>query len=103
MARRFLYLLPGAAQESGIYVSSLDGSENRRILPDVSGAVFAPALNGGRVGHILFIRENTLMALPFDAGNAQPVGEAFKVADKVGLTNYGFYLPATVSDTGVLL
>jgi Tol biopolymer transport system component len=102
--RRFLYLVRAAAPEkSGIYVSSLDGTDNRRILPDVSGAVFAPAPNLGRVGHILFVRENTLMALPFDAGNAQSAGEVFPVADGVGLTTNGLYVPATVSDTGVLL
>jgi serine/threonine protein kinase/Tol biopolymer transport system component len=102
--RRFLYLVRGAAPEkNGIYVSSLDRTENRRILPDVSGAVFAPAPNLGRVGHILFVRERTLMALPFDAGNAQSAGEVFPVADGVSLTTNGTYVPATVSDTGVLL
>ena len=103
--RRFLYLVREVTPEkSGIYVGSLDGTENRRILPDVSGAVFAPAPNLGRAGDILFVRENTLMALPFNAGNAQPAGEVFPVADGVGLgLTDGTYLPATVSDTGVLL
>ena len=100
--RRFLYLVRGALEKNGIYVSSLDGTENRRILPDASGAVFAPAPNLGRVGHILFVRENTLMALPFDAGNAEPAGEVFPFVDGVGLANTAD-VPATVSDNGVLL
>jgi Tol biopolymer transport system component len=44
--RHFLYLeRNGLPEKGGIYVSSLDGKENRRVLPDVSGvsgAVFAP-------------------------------------------------------------
>jgi len=66
--RRFLYSsLTGTAEQTGIYVSPLDGKENRRVLPDASGAVFAPPAHGGRTGNILFVRENTLMAAPFDA------------------------------------
>ena len=103
--RRFLYLARGLTPgKNGIYVSSLDGAENRRILGDVSGMVFAPASNGGgKPGHILFVRENTLMAQPFDAGSAQPTGEVFPVADGVSLTTNVSYAPATVSDNGVLL
>ena len=50
--RRFLYLVRGATPEqNGIYVSSLDGRENRRILADISGVVFAPSPSeSGRSG-----------------------------------------------------
>ena len=41
--RHFLYTLRGGtAEQIGIYVSSLDGKENRRVLADASGVVFAP-------------------------------------------------------------
>ena len=72
------------------------------MLPDVSGAVFAPPHEGNRTGHILFVRENTLMAAPFDAASAQVSGDVFPVADGVSLTRTR-YLPVTVSDNGVLL
>jgi Tol biopolymer transport system component len=102
--RHFLYLVRNAkAEENGIYVSSLDGRENRRVLPDASGIVFAPPGRNERNGHILFVRENTLMAAPFDAASAQLAGDVFPVADHVFLTTPGSYLPVSVSDNGVLV
>jgi Tol biopolymer transport system component/predicted Ser/Thr protein kinase len=107
--RHFLFLRGGLTLEkNGIYVGSLDGTEDRRILADVSGAVFAPpSISGGKssgkLGYILFVRENTLMAQPFDSGSAQPAGDVFPVSDGVGLTTIGTYAPVTVSDSGVLL
>ncbi len=101
--RHFLYLARGGSTEkSGIFVSSLDGTENRRILADVSGVVFAPPARDEGTGHILFIRENTLIAAPFDAASAQIAGDPFPVAEGVSLID-NWYLPATVSDNGVLL
>ena len=99
--RHFLYLI--ASNRGGIFVSSLDGNDNRQLLPDASGVVFAPSTVKGSAGHILFVRENTLMALPFDAASAKAVGEAFPVVEGVSLTANVNYLPVSVSDNGVLL
>ncbi len=91
-ARHFLYQQIGLGEQSGIYVSSLDGKENHRVLADVSGVVFAPLRKSASAGHILFVRENTLMALPFDAANEQVTGEAFPVADGMSDTTSRSYL-----------
>ena len=102
--RRFLYMARQSTPEkNGIYVASLDGKENRRILADVSGMAYAPPAPGARAGNILFIRENTLMAIPFDAASAQVVGDVFPVADGVSISTNASYAPVTVSDNGVLL
>ncbi len=102
--RHFLYLKRDAkAENNGVYVSSLDGKENRRVLPDVSGVEFAPPAPGFRNGHILFVRDNTLMAAPFDAASARIAGDVFPVADGVYLSSPSSYLPVTVSDNGVLV
>ena len=102
--RHFLYVVAIAAVEQvGIYVSSLDGKENRRVLPDASSAMFAPPAHGGRNSHILFVRENTLMAQPFDAASAQLAGDVFPVAEGVSLTTDGNYTRVTASENGVLL
>lgn len=94
--RRFLYLaLGGPAENSGIFVNSLDGTEKRRILADVSRPVFAPSAHHARTGQILFIRENTLMTAPFDASSARIAGDALPLAE--GATS------PTASDDGVLL
>ena len=74
--RHFLYLVNGlTADKDGTYVSSLEGTENRRVLGDRSSAEFAPSSPGSRLGHLIFVRENTLMAQPFDSGNARPSGD----------------------------
>ena len=103
--RHFLYLESNALPEKGgLYVSSLNGNENRRVLADISGAVFAPAAQGERFGHILFLREGNLMAQPFDEGTAQLAGDVVPVAEGITFTNYsGSYAPVTVSGNGVLL
>lgn len=90
-------------EQTGIYVASLDGKENRRILPDASNAVFAPPAHGGRTGHILFVGENTLMAAPFDATSAQLLGAVFPVAEGVLTTTDVAYVPVTISENGALL
>jgi Tol biopolymer transport system component len=102
--RHFLYMDTGTGEMGGIYVASLDGSENRRILTDRSAAVFAPAAPGGHDGHLLFIRDSVLMAMPFHAATAQPSGDVFTIAEGVGisLANAG-YAPVTASENGVLL
>jgi len=55
--RHFLYTDIQPSETSGINVSSLDGGENRRILPDRSAVVFAPSFPGSRSGRLLFVRE----------------------------------------------
>ena len=100
--RNFLYLaIGGPPEQSGIFVSSLDGTANRRILADLSGAVFASPARGERTGYLLFIRENTLMAAPFDAGTAQFVGDTFPVAQGVSVSVA--HAAASVSDGGILV
>jgi Tol biopolymer transport system component len=96
-SRYFLYLVgPQSSEKNGVYLTSLDGKENRRILPDASSVAFA-------AGRLLFIRENTLMAQPFDAASRQIVGEAFPIVESVSFTTVANYAPVTVSETGVLM
>src|SRR5262249_16925319 len=102
--RHFLYTDGSSPDKAGIYLSPLDGTENRRLLTDRSAAAFSPSSPGSRVGHLLFVRENNLMALPFDAGTARALGDVFPVAEGVfiSLANAG-YAPVTISENGVLL
>ena len=102
--RRFLYLVSGSTPEkNGIYVSSLDGTENRRVLADGSSVEFAPSAVGGRLGHLIFIRENTLMAQPFDSRTAQLSGDVFPVGEGVTFGSVNNFAPVSVSGNGVLL
>src|SRR5204863_3909835 len=100
--RHFLHVInAGALDNRGIYLSSLDDGESRRILSDVSGTAFVPLSAGSRSGHLLFIRNNALMAQPFDAGSARLSGDVFSIAESVPFFDYS-YAPVAVSDNGIL-
>jgi serine/threonine protein kinase len=95
--RHFLYLETGeTAANTGIYVGSLDSDERRRVLPDASSAVFA-------AGHLIFLREDTLMAQAFDPWKANTSGEPLPIAEGVSFTSNVYVAPVTASETGVLL
>ena len=104
--RHFLLVVSrGPEEKNGVYVRSLDDKEDRRVLADVSSAVYAPPFQpgGDKAGSLLFIRNNVLMAQPFDAGNAQAVGDPAPIAQGVFLTTNLTYAPVSVSENGVLL
>jgi serine/threonine protein kinase/Tol biopolymer transport system component len=93
--RHFLYTLLGT-EKSGIYVSSLDGNENRRVLADGSSVAFA-------AGQLLFIRENTLMAQPFDVKSGQASGAVFPIAESVSFGGNLNFALVSASENGTLL
>ena len=74
--------VPGSA-DSGIWLSSIASPESRQILPDFSNPEFVEPMPGSRVGQVLFTRDGTLMALPFDTKRLEPAGNAFPVAQAV--------------------
>jgi serine/threonine protein kinase/Tol biopolymer transport system component len=88
--------------EQGIWVSSLDGKETRRILADRSSAVFAPSDKRGRAGHVLFVREGNLMVLPFDPESRQATGDVFPVVEGVFVDGNGM-AAIGASTNGILL
>src|SRR5437773_4943899 len=77
--RHFLYTVLGAPESRGIYVSSLDAKENRRLL-NVGNSDVAYAAPG----YLLFRRVVTLMAQAFDADKLQLSGDPFPIAEQIG-------------------
>ena len=81
--RRFQFTVVGGKPEAnGIFAASLDGTPVVRLLPDQTSAAYVPPAAARGSGHLLFTRDNTLMAQPFDADRLRMVGEIFPVADK---------------------
>src|SRR5437016_2325352 len=73
----FLFFVVGTPETRGVYVGSLDSSETRRLTAaDTASTFLAP-------GWLLFIRQGTLMAQRFDAGQRVVSGDAVMVADEV--------------------
>ncbi len=98
--RHFLYHnfspQPG---EGAVYAGSLDSKERVRLFASDTSATYVGPASG--VGHLLFVRGQTLMAQPFDPERLQTSGEAVAVAEPVGgtLQRSGF----SVSGGGVLV
>jgi eukaryotic-like serine/threonine-protein kinase len=102
--KHFLYVVPSADQtKAGLYIAALDQPEGRRLLPDQSSAIFVPRRNGASHDHLLFRRENTLMAQPFDADTLQFIGDPFPVASQLAGTLNPDEVAASVAGNGMLV
>ena len=87
--RHFVYLHRSSSLENtGIFVGSLDTKpeqqDSKRLLATLTGAVYVPAADSATKGYLLFLRNTTLMAQPFDAARRALAGEAVPVAENVG-------------------
>ena len=80
--RRFLFTAKlwtrtAEASEQGIYLGSLDSPTIARLLPDLSSAVYAPP------GYLVFAREGTLTAAPFDLAAGRVTGPPVAIGGAV--------------------
>src|SRR5205085_4828436 len=99
--RHFLFVSETAKPETtGLYAGSLDGTPPVRILPDESTTVYAPARRGN--GYLLFRRESSLMAQPFDPGRLRTSSVAVALADDVGTTRRQGGAAFSASEDGTL-
>ena len=89
--RHFLFF----ALPDTVAVGSLDSTEGKKLLQADSHAVYAS-------GYLLFQRQGTLLAQPFDTGRLELTGEAIPVAEQLGVPASAFGR-FSVSDTGVLV
>jgi len=79
--KHFLYLAANHAQplnieQTGIYWSSLDGTDNKFLVHSNASGVYAS-------GYLLYLREDTLMAQRFDAAKGQLKGGPFAAMERV--------------------
>jgi eukaryotic-like serine/threonine-protein kinase len=83
--RHALYYVNGSKPEiNGVYVTSLEeGAQPVRLLADATIARFTKLDDAGTSGYLLFIREGTLMAQPFDLETLGLTGEVFPVVETV--------------------
>jgi eukaryotic-like serine/threonine-protein kinase len=103
--QHFIYLRTSSKPEnSGVYVGSLDAKpdqqDSRRLVASGWGPAYVPSSDPG-TGQLLFLRDGTLLAQPFDARRLGLSGEAVTVADQVGsFITTGFF---SASTNGVLV
>jgi eukaryotic-like serine/threonine-protein kinase len=98
--RHFLYLSVaniGGAPASAVWVGSLDAKDKPRLLAE------GPTNIEYADGHVLFVRDRTLMAQPFDSVRMELHGEAVPLAEPIETA--GALVPVgafSVSESGVL-
>jgi Tol biopolymer transport system component len=105
--RHFLYLRVSTdPQQMGLFVGSIDAKPDaqdpRRLLATNRQAYYA-APTGGGPGHLIFLRETTLMAQPFDPDRLTLSGEPVPIAEDVESFPNNTYGLFSVSETGTLV
>ena len=102
--KHFLMLVSnGKPGTNGLYAGSLDGSPRVRLLADASSAEYVASNLSSKTGLLLFRREGTLMAQPFDPSAARTTGDAFPVVEQVGITGNTDHTAFSVSGDGTLV
>jgi eukaryotic-like serine/threonine-protein kinase len=97
-SRHFIYLARGAnKQDNGIYVGSLDSTDSKLLVQTDAGAMYAAP------GYLLFLRERTLMAQPFDPEKLQLTGEPSVIAEQLVYNPSNGRAFFCVSDNGILV
>jgi eukaryotic-like serine/threonine-protein kinase len=104
--RHFLYFRRSNARDyNGIYVGSIDvkpeeQSEKPLMVSNRQGEFVKSAIGGP--GWLLFLRETTLFAQPFDPSRLELSGDAVPIADQVGSFGPASVGLFSVSESGVL-
>ena len=98
--KHFLYIAinhtaPTSA-DTGVFIASLDGKENRLLFHTLSSAIFAN-------GHLLFMRDNSLVAQPFDPDAQKFTGDPEPLLENVQLDSGVWRANLSVSTGGVLV
>jgi Tol biopolymer transport system component len=95
--RHFLYRVVSVGSMAGpTYLASLDSAERKLLLTaDSTNVVYSQ-------GHLLFLRETTLMAQPFDARQFVLTGDPFPIAEQIQVQNAVPYGLFSASENGVL-
>jgi dipeptidyl aminopeptidase/acylaminoacyl peptidase len=85
--KRFLYLRVGSPENTGTFLGSIDAPPEkqgaRKVLASRLGAAYVPPA-GARPGWLFFLRDDNLLAQPFDEARLEVSGEPVSLAQGVG-------------------
>jgi hypothetical protein len=105
--RHFVYArMSSDSEKEGIYLASVDARPEQRsskpLVASHSQPAYAPSRDPS-TGYLLFLREGTLMAQPFDNRRLELKGQAAPVAEQVSSLTRGGFVHFSVSTTGMLV
>ena len=96
--RHFLFYAYAASDDvAGVYVGSLDAADSKRLAGADTAAVY-----DSQSGHLLFVRQGTLLAQPFDPKTLALAGESFPIAERVEAGVVLGIAAFSVSNNGIL-
>jgi len=82
--RHFLYMATGQKADDNAYrIGSLDSNETTLLAPAQTLVTYSPP------GYLLFVRDKTLVAQPFDAKALKTTGEPVPLAEHIGTDSVG--------------
>jgi dipeptidyl aminopeptidase/acylaminoacyl peptidase len=81
--KHFIYLRTGPPDVVGMYAGSLDSKPAEQSKERILASPFAASFVNG---YLFFMRDNTLMAQPFDASKMELTGEPVPMAEHVATT-----------------
>ena len=93
--RHFLYMSGVGSDTSKLMVRALGAKEGVEVLRTASKVAYAAP------GYLLFIRDQTLVAQPFDAAKQKITGEPIPIGEGLGINNVGG-ASFSISDNRVL-
>src|SRR5215472_1159810 len=98
--KHFLYLAAIhttlADPETAVFWASLDGKENRLVVRSFSNAIYAS-------GYLLYVRDNALVAQPFEPSSGELQGQASVLNDDVQVDGTVWRGTFSASENGTLL
>ncbi len=93
--RHFLYAATATSTDTTVYVGSLDREMKVPVVQSDTGAIFAE-------GYLLFVRQDTLLAQPFDPSRLKTSGDPAVVAQNISNTRNTASASFSAADKGVL-
>lgn len=99
------FVLSDSQAATGVYTGSLDSGKYTLLFPSETNAVYsAPAgADSSKHGHLLYIRDRSLMTVGFDAGHLKLSAEPRVLKDDVGAVQSLSLAPLSTSETGTLV
>jgi eukaryotic-like serine/threonine-protein kinase len=95
--KKFLFYVQGPPDTRGIYLGSMDGSEQKRLIEADTAGLYAPS------GWLLFVQGGTLQAKRFDLSRAELTGDPVNVAERVGFDSADNLGAFSVSASGLMI
>lgn len=83
-------------EKTRVLVGNVDSNAIKPVLRAYSNAVYS------HPGYLLYVQDNTLLAAPFDAGNAKITGATVPVAENIGFSSLNANGRFDVSANGLL-